>query len=99
MKKLWMGEVIGSPALGRKAGALILIHKSLPWSVQSMLSDGLGRKVLISLKFPSQTIQITNVYAPNSPGSTFFKDTPALIMKNPLPFHVVGGDFNTNAPR
>lgn len=63
--------------------------------MQSVVSDGLGHKVSVCLKFSSRTIQITNAYAAYSPGSTFFKDTPAWIMQCPLPLHVVEGDFNT----
>lgn len=42
MRKLWVGQVIGSPAAKGKAGFLLLIHKNLPCEVISVQEDNEG---------------------------------------------------------
>ena len=71
MKKLWVGTVLGSEAVGRKAGVLLLIHRNLPCTVQAVNTDSQGRLVSAHLKIGSKDLVISNVYAPNSPGKHF----------------------------
>lgn len=43
MKKPWVGEDVGSKAIGRKAGVLILLHKNLQYDLISFpTSSGRG---------------------------------------------------------
>lgn len=42
MIKLWVGIVLGSSAIGCKAGVLIFIHKNLPCKVMSVDTDSHG---------------------------------------------------------
>lgn len=86
---------MGPPVVGCKAGVIILLLKDLPCTIQSIISDyHLGHKVSLGLQFSSRTVQITNIFAPNSHSSSLFKDTPAWIMQHPLSLHIVGGYFN-----
>lgn len=47
MKKLWVGTVLGSNAVGRKAGVVILIGKNLPCDIIS-LDSGTQRRFYYS---------------------------------------------------
>lgn len=49
MKKLWVGKVLGTPAVGRKAGAIILLNKNLDYTLLKQRADGEGRKVTIDV--------------------------------------------------
>lgn len=68
LKKWWVGRVEGSPAVGRKAGVVTLIRKSLPYTIIHVDRDREGRRVTITIQpenpTPNTTIKITNLYAP-----------------------------------
>lgn len=95
MRKLWVGEVVGSPALGNKAGVMILFNKNLSYNILSVENDTHGRLVTTGVKFPTFSIQITNVYAPNSPDEKALAFITEWGLKTSLTHHVLGGDFNT----
>lgn len=94
MQKLWVGKVVGSASIKRKAGTLILLHKDLVYDFISVTSDDEGRRISIHLKLPLGDIRISNIYAPNSPDQNYFaRLTPNLYPDESIP-HLVGGDFN-----
>lgn len=73
MRKLWIGEVIGSPSQGRKAGVLILLNKRLHYTLKDTKTDRDGR--LISTRFDTNLFDmtITNIYASNPQPNNIFK--------------------------
>lgn len=91
MRKLWVGEVVGSPALGNKAGVMILFNKNLSYNILSVENDTHGRLVTTGVKFPTFSIQITNVYAPNSPDEKALAFITEWGLKTSLTHHVLGG--------
>lgn len=95
MKKLWVGTVLGSDAVGRKAGVLILIHKNLPCKILSMDSDDQGCFLTAHVHLGNRDRLISNMYAPNSPGKQFFGDLSSRLLKSPHISHIIGGDFNS----
>lgn len=50
---------------------------------------------MLHLTVASRDIDISNVYAPNSPGQPFFQDLTFWDLKIPEHFHLIGGCFNT----
>lgn len=46
---LWVGEVYGSPAVGRKAGVVILLHRNLRHAVRDVWTDSTGRKMTLHM--------------------------------------------------
>lgn len=70
MKKLWMGTALGSEVVGRKAGVLILIHNNFPCEIID--TDDQGHFITAKLRLGNKDLQISSVYAPNSPGQSFF---------------------------
>lgn len=95
MRKLWVDQVYGSEAIGRKAVVMILIKKNLPVEVTENTQDDQGRRVSILLKLPSDTIRVTNVYSPNSPPKTYFQQLTTWTLTHPDTKHIIGGDFNS----
>lgn len=95
MKKLWVGTVLSSDAVRRKAGLLILIHKNLSCEVLSVGSDNQGRFLTANIHLGNKDILLWNVYAPNNPRITFFGDLSTRLLKSPHTPHVIGGDFNS----
>lgn len=91
LKKLWVGEVIGSPALGRKAGVIILLHKKLPYAIRSVDRDQEGRKLTIHLTIASKDLAISNIYAVNFPGTAFFQDLSSWVLRSSDSLHLMGG--------
>lgn len=52
MAKTWVGEVVGSPALERKAGVMILLKKGLRINLLSIERDDKGRR-----RYYSKTVE------------------------------------------
>lgn len=94
MKKLWVGRALGSEAVGRKAGVLMLIHKKLPCEVSSVDSDKQGCFITVRLCIGNRALQISNVYAPNSPSQSFFCELSTKLSTSPHIAHLIGGDLN-----
>lgn len=65
LKKTWVGEVIGSPAIGRKASVTILIEKHRPYMTQNIETDNTGHRASVTItqnNMPqAQSLTITNV--------------------------------------
>lgn len=59
MRKLWVGDVVGSPAIGRKAGTRIMIRKGLHVTLLSTERDTKGRRVSVLLEEGGNTFRIT----------------------------------------
>lgn len=59
--KLWVGTVYGSPALGRKAGVAILLHKNLKHMVRDVKIDLTGRKMTLHMTLDTRHVAITNI--------------------------------------
>lgn len=95
MQKLWVGSVLGSDAVGCKAGVIILIHKNLPCKVISSNAYNQGRFLTIHVQIGDRDLLISNVYAPNNPWKLFLGDLSLRLIQHPLTPHVVGGDFNS----
>lgn len=90
MKKMW----VGSDALGRKAGVLLLIHKNLLCTVLSINTDKQGLLLSAHIKIGSKDLVITNVYAPNTPSIQFYSELTTWLLSNTHLPHLIGGDFN-----
>lgn len=95
LQKMWVGSVYGSPAVGHKAGVAILVHKNLQHSIREVRADSLGRKLTLHMTIGDKAVAVTNIYAPNSPDTSFFQDMAQWVLTAPEVLHLVGGDFNS----
>lgn len=71
LKREWVGQVYASSFNSKARGAVILLHKNLPFSVEKNISDPAGRYVLIQGNMYSETRTFLNVYAPNYDNHSF----------------------------
>lgn len=94
MKKLWVGKVIGTPAVGRKAGAIILLHKNLDYKLIKQRGDEEGRKPTIDILLGTRNLAISNIYAPNVQNPQLYQELTHWLAAVSTPFHLIGGDFN-----
>lgn len=95
MKKFWVGEVVGSPAQGKKGGVLTLLKKTLDIQIDQIDSDDAGRRISIVIKKGKLLCRITNIYAPNSPTTAYFNELSSWMATNYHPNHYIGGDINS----
>lgn len=87
--------MVGSPATGRKAGTIILLHKNLPHTIHSIEHDDQGRKLSLHITIASREVQLTSIYAPNSPSPDFWREAATWLIRQPSKLHIMSGDFNT----
>lgn len=64
LKREWVNQVFHA-SYGKKRGVAILIHKSLPFSVESVIKDNMGRYVMVIGSVGDMAILVLNIYAPN----------------------------------
>ncbi|XP_040285891.1 exodeoxyribonuclease-like [Bufo bufo] len=94
MKKLWVGEVIGSPSDGKKASVLILLHKRLHYKILTTDTDDSGRLATLTIETPAGKLSIYNVYAPNVQAGPFIGKLERLILQDSNNLVLIGGDLN-----
>lgn len=92
---MWVGSVYGSPAVGCKSGVAILLHKNPRHTVRDVRTDSLGREITLHMTLGDKAVAVTNIYAPNSPDTSFFQDMVQWVLTAPEMLHLVGGDFNS----
>lgn len=99
LKKLWVVEIYGFPAKGKKGGVMTLIHKNCIYKTDEGEQDENGRRLTIKLQHAKlqggKDTLITNIYAPNSPSMAYYVDLTTWFAQSNYSHHVVAGDFNT----
>lgn len=94
MNKLWVGEVRGSPAQGKKAGVLILFHKQLGATVERKIHDTEGRLIMLTIAIVQQKLTLTNIYTTNNQRKKTYQDIMGWLGGATMTVHLMGGDFN-----
>ena len=93
LKREWVGQVYTSSFNSKARGAVILLHKNLPFSIEKNISDPAGRYILIQGNMYSETWTLLNVYAPNYDDHSFIQELFLKVTEcsgNIL----IGRDFN-----
>lgn len=90
MKKLWVGKVIGTPAVGRKASAIILLHKNLDYK---LIKQRGMRKLTIDILLGTRNLAISNIYAPNVQNPQLYQEVTHWLAAVSTPFHLIGGEL------
>lgn len=93
LKREWVGQVYASSFNSKARGAVILLHKNLPFSIGKPISDPAGRYVLIQGNMYSETWTLLNVYAPNHHDPSFIQEL-FLKVSECSGNILIGGDFN-----
>lgn len=97
-KNEWGGQIVFSHGGGHSRGILILIKPGLDAKVTSILTDNIGRFLLVDTMIQDTQFKLVNIYAPNSENDqlNFYHyiqrqlNTNTQVGDNIL----MGGDFN-----
>lgn len=95
MRKLWVGQVFGSPAVKGKAGDFLLIHKNLPCEGISVQEHSEGRTLTARIKTSAREWAISNVYVPSSHSKLCLHKLISSLAPYPQLPLLVAGDFNS----
>lgn len=94
LRRAWVGQVFYSSHNSKSRGVAILIHRSLPFTLEKTISDNDGRYVLISGYLYGEQILIGCIYGPNIYEATFLPKLLSDVTSVHTPYTVLGGDFN-----
>lgn len=94
LKRGWVGQLYHSSFSSKARGAAILIHKSIPFSMSTVISDPNGRFIIVTGRIGANNLVLANVYGPNWDNENFFKNF--FFSLPDLNSHqlILGGDFN-----
>ena len=94
IQREWDGEIIFNHGTNTARGVAILLHSRLECSVKQKRSDNEGRILNIELELESHTLNIINIYAPQTDTErrTIFSGLGNFISED---FdNIIGGDYN-----
>ena len=90
----WVGQVYFTSYSTNKRGAIILIHRLLPFIAKDSYKDTDGRIVLVKGELYGESVLLGNVYAPNVYDEDFFGFLLSKIAEMDCTNMIIGGDFN-----
>ena len=93
IKKMWRGDCFWSFGVGRSAGVAVFLSPRFQGSVARFLFDSDGRVLSLLVLLGSVSLNIVNVYAPNTVSDriSFFSNLHRFFLS---PSRVIAGDFN-----
>ena len=89
-----MGQLFHSSFSSKARGAAVLIHKSVPFSVSTVISDPNGGFIIITGKIGGNNLVLANVYVPNWNNENLFKNFFFSLPDLNSHHLILGGDFN-----
>ena len=82
--------------IGPQRGVTILIHRRVPFILNSTVLDPEGRYIIIQTTIFNKVFTIVNLYAPNNDDPAFFHTLFSQISNlTANSITIIGGDFNT----
>uniref|UniRef100_A0A3Q1BRK9 exodeoxyribonuclease III n=1 Tax=Amphiprion ocellaris TaxID=80972 RepID=A0A3Q1BRK9_AMPOC len=79
----------------RQRGVSILVHKRIPFTLNSTVTDSEGRYIIIQATIFNKLYSIVNLYAPNNEDPAFFHTVFShLADLSANSTTIIGGDFN-----
>lgn len=100
-KYQWSGDMFRAHGTNHSKGVLILINKTIQFTLESIKQDSGGRFVLIEALVQDCPMALLNIYAPNNVTEAieFFQNIQTIIsdfdQNRKL---IIGGDFNVHVP-
>lgn len=94
LKRDWVGQMFFSSYTSNSRGVCILIHKNLPFTLESCIKDSCGRYIIIKGLLYGKYISILNVYAPPGHPTDFITKAFLEFAELETECSIVGGDFN-----
>ena len=93
IRRRWQGLVFSAPFNTQARGVLTLIHRSIPFNVTKVISDKMGRYLIVQGTLFTESLILVNIYAPNTDDPQFFSDL--FILLTSLKGHyIISGDWN-----
>lgn len=95
LKANWIGQVLCSPAVGKRRGVITLVNKNSRLTIQDQHADMEGRLLVTSFQRGEERIHIANIYGPNTDDVDFWEGiADRLRTLPPDDLLIVAGDFN-----
>ena len=90
----WEGDIYYNHGTHNARGIAILINSCLEYRLHNLKQDSHGRILAIEITFDDTTINLVNIYAPNSDleRRTFFQHLETFLSDQHE--NIIGGDFN-----
>ena len=79
----------------KKAGVAILISDKIDLKIKMITRDKEGHYIMIKGSIQEEDITIVNIYAPNTVGAQYIRQTPTDIKREIDSNTIILGDFNT----
>lgn len=89
----WPGQIYAASFSSQARGVITMIHKSIPFQIDKIIQDPLGRYVIVQGSLLSKQLNLINVYGPNNDIPKFYSNL-FLTISNLSGYYVMGGDFN-----
>lgn len=89
-----MGQVFYSSYNSKSRGVAILLHRSLPFTLDKTISDKEGRYVLLSGYLYGEHVVFGCIYAPTIYEASFIPQPISDLATFSSPYLLLGGDFN-----
>lgn len=94
MKRPWIHKAIHATYSSYARGVSILLHKSLPCSIETVITDPGGRYLVVIIEVYSRRLALVNVYiSPPFTGNILYEVLEKLAPHAPFQL-LVAGDFN-----
>ena len=78
----------------RAKGVSILFSRNLDYEIHNVITDELGRYIILYCTIQRRKILLANVYAPNTDDSSFFVEFFKEVARFNPDYTMIGGDFN-----
>lgn len=94
LRRSWVGQVFYSPSNSKSRGVAILLHRSLPFTLDKTLSDKEGRYVIMSGYLYGECVVFGCIYAPTIYEASFIPQLISDLATFSSPNLLLGGDVN-----
>lgn len=93
IQRRWQGTLFTASCSSKARGVMILVHKTVPFSVKNVIKDKMGRYLIVQGSLLLENLNLINIYGPNTDDSNFFAEL-FLTLSTLKGQHIMAGDFN-----
>uniref|UniRef100_H2MR45 Reverse transcriptase domain-containing protein n=1 Tax=Oryzias latipes TaxID=8090 RepID=H2MR45_ORYLA len=94
LKRDWVGQAHYASFSSNSRGVAVLIHKSVPFVLETCKKDPEGRYILLHGTIQDVHLTMMNIYAPSPPLSSFWTKIASELAEYKCGLTLLGGDFN-----
>ena len=93
IRRRWQGVVYSAPFNTQARGVMTLVHRSIPFNVTNVISDKMGRYLIVQGTLFTECLILVNIYAPNTDDPTFFSNL-FMLLTSLKGRYIIAGDWN-----